>query len=165
MTTMRTQLQEAEEFLKARRIALVGLSRSEKDFSRMVLRELAGRGYDVVPVHPGMEEAEGRTCYPRVQDVSPPPEAALLMTPPSVTERVVRDCAEAGVKRVWMHRGGGRGAASDAAIAFCEAHGIAVVSDLCPFMALPGAGFAHRAHGFFRRRFGARAGHGAAPVR
>jgi predicted CoA-binding protein len=95
-------------------------------------------------------------CRARVQDVSPPPEAALLMTPPAVTEQVVRDCAEAGVKRVWMHRGGGAGAASEAAIAFCDANGIAVVRDLCPFMALPGASFPHRLHGFFRRRLAAR---------
>ena len=56
------------------------------------------RGYDVVPVHPTLKQAEGRTCFARVQDVSPPVEAALLMTPPAVTEQVVRDCAEAGVK-------------------------------------------------------------------
>ncbi len=159
--TGRTPMEEARQFLAARRIAVVGLSRNEKDFSRMVLRELVRRGYDVVPVHPLMREAEGRTCFARVQDVRPPPEAALLLTPPAATEQVVRDCAEAGVRRVWLHRGGGAGAASAAAVAFCEANGIAVVRDLCPFMALPDAGLAHRVHGFFRR-LGA-GGHAASP--
>jgi hypothetical protein len=56
-----------------------------------------------------------------------------------------------------MHRGGGPGAASEAAIAFCEAHGIQVIRDLCPYMALPGAAMPHRLHGFFRRRVAARA--------
>lgn len=151
MKTNPSTLEEARAFLAAKRIAVVGLSRKEDDFSRMVLRELARRGYDVVPVHPAMKSAEGRTCYARLQDVRPPAEAALLMTSPGVTEQVVRDCAEAGVRRVWMHHGGGPGAASEAAIAFCEAQGIAVVRDLCPFMALPGAGLPHRVHGFFRR--------------
>ena len=31
------------------------------------------------------------------------------MTPPAATDQVVRECADAGVKRVWMHRGAGRG--------------------------------------------------------
>lgn len=154
---MPSSAEEARAFLAAKRIAVVGLSRKTQDFSRLVLRELARRGYDVVAVHPAMDEAEGRRCFPRVQDVSPPAEAALLLTSPAVTEQVVRDCAEAGVRRVWMHRGGGAGAASEAAIAFCEAHGIAVVRDLCPFMALPGAGVGHRVHGFSRRIFGGRA--------
>ncbi len=42
----------AREFLAQKRIALVGVSRQEKDFSRMVLRELVRRGYDVVPSAP-----------------------------------------------------------------------------------------------------------------
>jgi predicted CoA-binding protein len=156
MKPMPSSLEDARRFLRARRIALVGLSRRPGDFSRMVLRELVRRGHDVVPVHPALHEAEGRRCYPRIQDVSPPPDAALLLTPPAVTEVVVRDCAEAGVSKVWMHRGAGVGAASEAAIAFCAANGIAVVRDLCPFMAFEGAALPHRLHGFFRRRLGAR---------
>jgi len=162
MKTRPSSLDDAREFLASKRIAVVGLSRRENDFSRMVLRELVRRGHDVVPVHPALKEAEGRTCYARVQDVRPPPDAALIMTPPAITEQIVRDCAEAGVSRVWLHRGVGPGAASEAAIAFCAAKGIRLVRDLCPFMALPDASFAHRLHGFFRRGF---AGHGAAPAR
>jgi uncharacterized protein len=161
MRSMPSPIGDARAFLAARRIAVVGVSSNEKDFSRAVMRELLRRGHDVVPVHPAMEEVEGRTCWARLQDVSPPPDAALLMTPPAATEQVVRDCAEAGVGRVWMHRGGGPGAASEAAVAFCEAHGIAVVRDLCPFMALPGASFPHRLHGFLRRRLAAREGRAA----
>jgi len=146
-----SSLDSAQEFLRAKRIALVGVSRDEKDFSRMVFREFTRRGYDCVPVNPALPAADGRACYPRVQDVWPPPEAALLLTPPARTEQVLRDCVEAGVRRVWLHRGAGVGAASPAAIAYCEAHGLQVVRDLCPFMALPGSAFPHRVHGFLRR--------------
>lgn len=153
-----SSLDDARAFLRAKRIAVVGVSRREDDFSRVVLRELAKRGYEVVAVHPGMSEADGCACFARVQDVWPPPEAALIMTSPQVTEQVVRDCAAAGVRQVWMHRGGGgAGAASEGAIAFCEARGIHAIRDLCPFMALPGAGFPHRVHGFLRRRLAGRA--------
>jgi predicted CoA-binding protein len=148
-----SSIEEAREFLGARRIAVVGVSRNEKDFSRYVLRELARRGHDVVPVNPALAEAEGRRCFARVQDVSPPPDAALLLTSGAQTERVLRDCVEAGIRRVWLHRGVGPGAATPAALAFCAASGIEVVQGLCPFMALPDAGFPHRVHHFFRHAF------------
>ncbi len=146
-----SSLEAARAFLAARRIAVVGVSRNEKDFSRMVLRELVRRGLDVVPVNPALAEAEGRRAFGRIQDVSPPADAALLMTPPGQTEPVLRDCLAAGVRRVWLHRGSGAGAATPAALAFCAASGIDVVQGLCPFMALPGAAFPHRVHHFFRR--------------
>ena len=148
--------EEASAFLRAKRIALVGLSRNEKDFGHGVLRALAERGHDVVPVNPAAAARPatggGRAWFARLQDVTPPPDAALLLTSPGQTERVLRDCVEAGVKRVWLHRGAGPGAESPGALAFCAKHGIEVVHGLCPFMALPGAGLGHRVHAFFRLR-------------
>jgi predicted CoA-binding protein len=153
----------ANAFLGCRRIAVVGHSRDPRSFSRMVADELRRRGYDVVPVNPRAGEVvDGLRCAARVQDVAPPPEAALLFTPPVVSEQVVRDCAEAGVRHVWMHRGMGPGAASAEAIAYCRSHGIDVVTDACVFMHLPDAGVVHRAHGWGRRLFGGRVDAGAA---
>ena len=151
---MTTQAMVANDFLGQRRIALVGVSRDPRDLSRTLFRELRGRGYDVVPVHPTLDSADGVPCARRLQDVQPPVDGALLMTPPAATEQVVRDCAEAGVARVWMHRGAGRGAVSPTAVAYCRDHGIAVVEGACPFMFLPEAGFVRRTHGFFARLFG-----------
>ena len=145
-----SSLESAREFLAAGRIAVVGVSRDAKDFSRAVLRELAGRGYDVVAVNPALVDAGGIPCFARVQDVSPPADAALLLTSAAQTERVLRDCIEAGIRRVWLHRGAGPGAATTGALALCAATGIQVVQGLCPFMALPDAGFPHRVHHFFR---------------
>lgn len=145
-------LEAAESFFAARRIAVVGVSRAEKDFSRELLRALARRGYDVVPVNPAASELEGRACFARVQDVSPPPDVALVLTPGAAAEAVTRDCIAAGVRAVWFHRGAGPGSASPAALALCAEHDLLAVRDLCPYMALAGAGFPHRLHGFLRRK-------------
>jgi len=144
-------MERARDFLGARRIALVGASRDEKHFSRYVLRELARRGYDVVPVHPEAAEIEGRRAFRRVADVAPPAEAALVMTPPARTGEAVDDCLSAGVRRIWLHRGGGPGSATPEAVARCRSAGVEPVTGLCPFMALPGASWPHRLHGFLRR--------------
>ena len=145
----------ARSFLAHRRLALVGVSRDSRDFSRIVLSELTRCGYDVVSVNPiGGEGRGGMPFVRRVQDIDPPLEAALLMTPPAVTSEVVKDCLEAGIHHVWMHQGMGRGAASASAIGFCRAHGISVVSGVCPLMFLPDAGFVHRAHRWWREGLG-----------
>jgi predicted CoA-binding protein len=143
--------QAIDSFLSSRRLAVVGVSRDPKDFSRTVFRAFVERGYDAVPVNPAGGEAEGHRSVARVGDVQPPPEGALLLTPPAATARVVRECAEAGVRRVWMHRGGGQGAVSAEAVAFCRERGIEVVDGECPFMFLPHAGWGHRVHRLFRR--------------
>jgi predicted CoA-binding protein len=151
MTTLAVR---ANDFLGQRRIALVGVSRDPRDLSRALFRELRGRGYDVVPVHPTLDAVDAVPCARRVQDLSPPPDGVLLMTPPAATDQVVRDCADAGVTRVWMHRGVGQGSVSHAAASFCRERGIALVEGACPFMFLPGAGLVHRAHGLLARLLG-----------
>jgi uncharacterized protein len=146
------KLSLAREFLGARRIALVGASRDPRDFSRAVMKELVARGYDVVPVNPAAGEIAGRAAFATVRDVVPAPEAALLMTPPSHTADAVADCLAAGVRKIWLHRGAGAGAASPEALALCRAAGVEPVTDLCPFMLLADVSRFHRVHGYFRAR-------------
>lgn len=139
------------EFLAQRRLALVGVSRQQADFSRGLFRELLRRGYDMVPVNPAMQEVEGQRCYARLQDIKPPVDGAILMTPPSQTEAAVRDCLEAGIRRVWIHRGVGSGSVSQAAVELCAANHLLVVAGECPYMYLPDAGPIHRLHRALRR--------------
>jgi len=107
MTDEKVALDTIENFLAHKRIAMVGVSRESKDFSVTLFKELRRRGYEVVPVNPKTSEVLGQPCFARVQEIQPPVEAALLMTSPDVTDEVVHDCAEAGIRRVWMYRAGG----------------------------------------------------------
>lgn len=152
---MPTTIAEVRDFLNQRRIALVGVSRDPKDFSRMLFRAMCDRGYDMVPVNPSVGELENRLCFARVQEIDPPVEGALVMTPSRDTARVVHDCAEAGIHRVWMHRSGGQGSVSQDAVDFCHQHGIHLVEGHCPFMFLPQTPFFHRVHGFILKLTGA----------
>ena len=146
--------QAIDSFLACRRVAVVGVSRDAGDFSRAVFRALVERGYDAVPVNPAGGEAEGRRSVARVGDVQPPPEAALLLTPARASAQVVRECADAGVRRVWLHRGGGEGAVSAEALALGRERGLEVVDGECPLMFLSHSGFVHGVHRFFRRLAG-----------
>ena len=142
-----TNLDTINDFLRQKRIAFVGVSRQSKDFSRVLFREFARRGYDVVPVHPNAAEIEGRRAFQRVQQIDPPVDGALVMTSAQAARGIVRDCAEAGIGRVWLYRATGPGALSNSAVEFCQTSGIRVVAGHCPFMFWKDAGFLHRLHG------------------
>jgi uncharacterized protein len=144
-------LQTIENFLAQKRVAMVGISREPHSFSSALFEEFCKRGYDVVPVNPKTPNVQGRRCFARLQDIDPPVGAALLMTPPEVIDKVISDCAEAGIRLVWMYRAAGKGAVSPRAVAFCQERGIRLVPGECPFMFLAGAGAIHRLHGFVRK--------------
>jgi predicted CoA-binding protein len=123
---MRASLEIISDFLAHKRMAIAGISRDPANLSVKLFQELIGRGYDVVPVNPNLREVEGRMCFGQVQDIEPPVEAVLVMTSPEVTETVVRDCAEAGVRTIWMYRAVGKGSVNQTALAFCQERGIRV---------------------------------------
>ena len=151
---MSPTLESIQSFLTVKRVALVGLSRNPKHFSVHLYHELLRRGYDVIPVNPASTTLHGRPCFPRVQDIQPPVEAALLMTPPATTDAAVADCAQAGVRRIWMYRAGTQGGSvTDSAVTFCRDHNIEVIPGECPFMFFPHNGF-HAIHGFLRKLSG-----------
>ena len=150
-----SSMEQIQDFLDHKRIALVGVSRQPNDFSRSMFREFVNRGYDMVPVHPDLPEVEGRHCYAHVQDIQPPVDGVLFMTPPEVTAQLVPDCKAAGVTRVWMFRGTGYGAASNDTVVACEEQGMSVIPGECPFMFLPRTQWFHRFHGFVRKIRGA----------
>ena len=147
---MSSTLQTIEDFLAQKRIAIVGVSRDPKDFSTSLFREFVKRGYDVVPVNPKSTEVLGRPCFAHVHDVQPRPDAVLLMTTPEISEIVVKDCQQAGIRHIWMYRATGAGAVSPIAVEFCRQQGISVVAGECPFMFFPKNGF-HSIHGFIRK--------------
>lgn len=142
-----SERQDIDAFLACKRIAFVGVSTNEKHFSRAVMRELVAHGIDVVPVHPGVAQIDGRRAFARVPEIDAKVEGALIMTPASASAAVIADCARAGVRRVWLHRGVGPGAASEESLVAARAHDMIVVADRCPLMFLDKhLGQPHRLH-------------------
>jgi uncharacterized protein len=142
------------DFLKQKRLAVVGVSRNPRDFSRSLFREFLKEGYDAVPVNPQLQEIEGRRCFAHLGEISPPVEGALLMTSPALTEQVVRECASSGITRVWMYRAGGNGAVHPNAVAYCHQKGLRLVEGYCPFMFFARPAIFHRVHKFCMKLVG-----------
>lgn len=130
----RTLRAAAEEFLAQRRIAVAGVSRDERQPANLIYRRLRASGHEVFAVNPYSETVEGDPCWPHVGALPGPVDGVVVVTTPEVAERVVEDCAAAGVPRVWLHRGIGPGSFSEAAVEACHEHGIDVIPGGCPNM-------------------------------
>ncbi len=139
------------EFLACKRIAMAGVSSNETEFSRNLMREFIGRGYDIVPVHPSAENIEGRKCYKNMAEIESAVDAALIITRPEATVSVLSDCHRTGISLVWIYRAIGQGSMSGEALEFARQKNIRVVPGYCPFMFLSDPGFIHRIHRFFMK--------------
>jgi uncharacterized protein len=145
---------DIDDFLSHRRLAIVGVSRDPRDFSRKLYEEFRRRGYDVYAVNPHATDLQDERCWRSIAEIEPPVDGAIVMTPALASESVVRDCIAAGVPRVWLYRAVGDGAVSPAAVKACQDNRISLIEGECPFMFLPAAGWIHTVHGFCRKLLG-----------
>jgi uncharacterized protein len=135
-----------KDFLAQKRIAVAGVSgnHSHHPVGNLIYHRLKTTGHDVFPVNPHMQEFEGERCYSDVTSIPGGVDGVVIITRPEVTERIVEDCAEAGVRRVWMHQSLGRGSSVSAdAVEYCRRHDISVIAGVCPMMFGPGADVGH----------------------
>ena len=142
-TTLDTKVQD---FLAQTRIAVAGVSRNHSDHpvGNLIYQRLKHTGHDVFPVNPHMQTFEGDRCYPNLQSIPGGVDGVVIITRPEITERIVHDCSEAGVGRVWMHQSIGRASSvSPEAVEYCRQHDISVIPGGCPMMYGEGVDFGH----------------------
>jgi uncharacterized protein len=135
----------ATAFLANKRVAVTGVSREPKTHgSNSVYKRLRERGYEVFAVNPNADEVEGDRCYPDLASIPGGVQAVVIGTRPARAEDTMRECAELGIKHVWMHWGAGASSVSSAATESGRQHGITVIDGGCPLMFAPTADFGHK---------------------
>ncbi len=144
-----------EDFLAQKRIAVAGVSRSEQGApANLIYRKLKEAGYRVFAVNPNAATVEDDPCYASLKAIPEPVDGVVISTRPEAGEEIVRQCAELGISRVWMHRSFGQGSVSDAAVDFCHKHNIAVIPGGCPMMFCPPVDFGHKCIRWFLKMTG-----------
>ena len=139
----------ASEFLATKRIAITGVSRNpEGHGGNVVYQRLRERGYEVFAVNPNADEIGGDKCYHDLRSIPGGVGAVVIGTKPETAEATMRECADLGIKHVWMHRSIGAGSVSPAAAAYGRQHGINVIPGGCPLMFEPVSDRAHKAMRF-----------------
>jgi len=135
----------AAEFLGHKRVAVTGVSQSPANHgSNVVYKRLRERGYEVFAVNPNADEVEGDRAYHDLGSIPGGVEAVVIGTRPEIADETMGECAELGIKHVWMHRGPGAGSVSDKATAYGRERGITVIDGGCPCMFGPTADRGHK---------------------
>jgi predicted CoA-binding protein len=135
----------AATFLANERVAVTGVSRTPGTHgSNNVYRRLRECGYQVFAVNPNTNQVEGDRSYQDLKSIPGGVQAVVIGTRPEIAADTMRECAELGIKHVWMHRGPGAGSVSDAATDYGRRHGITVIDGGCPLMFGPTADLGHK---------------------
>jgi uncharacterized protein len=118
----------------ARTIAMVGASAASNRPSYFAMKYLIGKGYDVIPVNPGLvgKEILGQKVHAALTDVSGPIDMVDIFRNSAAALDIVREAIQLkeklGIKVVWMQLG----VRNDEAAAEAEAAGLQVVMNRCP---------------------------------
>jgi predicted CoA-binding protein len=129
-----------QDFLAQKKIAVVGVSDKRDTGCNLGYRKFKAAGYTVFAVNPHQTTFEGAPCYSDLNSIPEKPDAVFILANPKVTEQIVQQCVELGIKHVWMHclmgtkpgLGAGMTSVSPAAVQMCRENGITVIPGSCP---------------------------------
>ena len=132
--------QLVQDFLAQKAIAVVGVSNQRETGCNSNYLKFKATGYRVYAVNPHITEHKGDPCYPDLKSLPEKPDAVFILASPRVTDEIVKECVELGVKHVWMHcmmgtkpgAASGMTSVSPEAVELCRQNGIAVIPGSCP---------------------------------
>lgn len=108
-------------------IAIVGASNNPDKYGHKVLADLQSAGWHLIPINPKEENILGLKVYASILQVPEKIDAVVFVTKPEVTEQVLLEVKQLGIKDVWFQPG----AASDGAVSFCKINDINYINDAC----------------------------------
>jgi len=129
-----------QDFLAQKSIAVIGVSNTRETGCNLNYKRFKENGYRVYAVNPHISTYDDTPCYPDLISIPEKPDAVFILTNQNVTEEMVRQCVELGIKHVWMHcmmgtkpgLGGKNTSVSPSAVEMCRANGISVIPGSCP---------------------------------
>lgn len=112
-------------FLERGPWAVVGASSDRSKYGNKVLRcYLQREKTPVYPVNPRDGLIEGVDAYRSLSELPEPARAISIITPPRITEAVVQEAAQLGIRYLWMQPG----AESPRALELAEEAGLEVIA-------------------------------------
>ena len=129
-----------KDFLSQKKIAVVGVSDKRETGCNLTYTKFKENGYTVYAVNPRISVFQGEPSYPDLKSIPEKPDAVFILASPQVTEQIVEQCVDLGVKHVWMHcmmgtkpgLAGSMTSVSQDAVRVCRENGIQVIPGSCP---------------------------------
>lgn len=143
-------LQNIDQFLNCKLIAVAGASRKEKSFSASAIAHLRAKGYTVLSINPNfVENNAGRNEFRSVSDLPKGVKNLLVLTNPTQTLSVVKSAIESGIKNIWVQQK----SETPEVIALCSNNKVNLIYNQCIFMFTQPEGI-HKFHYNLKKFFG-----------
>ena len=113
-----------ERFLAGDAYAVVGASGDRNKYGNKVLRCYLQNSRTAYPVNPHADEIEGLRAFPNLASLPETVHGISIITPPEVTEKIIEQAIELGIKHVWLQPG----AESSLAVELAENAGMNVIA-------------------------------------
>ncbi len=120
-------MSDIQDMLKLKTWAVVGATDNQEKFGYKIFKCMKAAGYTVFPVNPGIQEVMGEQCYPTLADLPVVPDAVDLVVNRRIGVKVVEQCAELGIKNIWLQPG----ADADTVVALAREKGLKVIHNAC----------------------------------
>jgi hypothetical protein len=113
--------------IQEKEIAVVGVSENVEKYGFKIFKDLLENGYKVKGVNPKDGEILVRKIYKNLKELGTVPDLVITVVPPEITEQIVDECKEIGVKEIWMQPG----SESENAVKKAKEYGISVIYNAC----------------------------------
>ncbi len=143
-------LPEIQNFIKNKKIAVVGVSPNGKKFGNIVFNTLKKRGYETFPVHPTADTIEENKVYNSLTTLPENIKCAVICVQPEASIPVVAEAIKKEMKSLWFQQG----ADFSAAIEMARNAGIETVSKKCILMYAEPVDGIHTIHRWLAKIFG-----------
>jgi len=121
-------MEQANDFLNKKNIfAIIGVSANPDKWGFKIYDELKSKGFMVFPVNPKYDKIKDSICYTDLRSLPKKPNVVITVVPPEITEKIVKECKDIKIDKIWMQPG----SESEKAIRFCKNNNLKIVANAC----------------------------------
>jgi uncharacterized protein len=86
-------------------IAVIGATDHPSKYGGIIYRDMKRKGFPVFAVNPYRKTVDGDPCWATVKDLPETPTIAVFVVPARRGLKVLEECAEAGIRNIWIQPG------------------------------------------------------------
>ena len=118
---------EIKNFLTLKKVAVIGMSRTESKAAHFVPKYLSENGFDIIPINPNSNEILNKKCYKEITEVDGEIDIVDVFRPSEDVLPFVKEAIKKNPKVIWLQEGIHNKEAENLA----REHGIDVVFNRC----------------------------------
>ena len=97
--------EQIKKILSMKKVAVVGMSRSDNKAAHFVPKYLSENGFDIIPVNPSADEILGKKSYSSVSDIPNSIDIVDVFRPSEEVLPFVKDAIKKKPKVIWLQEG------------------------------------------------------------